>query len=102
MVHEDGCQVGRKPDGELGVRRPDGRLLPHVPPPPTVSRDPVAAVRAKNEACGIHIEGRTSMPGWPGGRLDLGWAIGVFLPLAPGELYRKSAAIVYVDATGTR
>ena len=34
------------------------------------------------------------MPGWPGRRLDLGWAIDVLHPLATGELYRKSEAIV--------
>src|SRR2546422_2850911 len=32
-VHEEGYQVERQPDGELHFRRPDGRLLPEVPPP---------------------------------------------------------------------
>ncbi len=33
-VHEDGYQLDRQPDGELRFRRPDGRLLSEVPPPP--------------------------------------------------------------------
>src|SRR2546423_134211 len=32
-VHEEGYQVERQPDGELRFRRPDGRVLPEVPPP---------------------------------------------------------------------
>src|SRR6266540_2160750 len=31
-VHEEGYQVDRKPDGVLQFRRPDGRLVPEVPP----------------------------------------------------------------------
>ena len=33
-VHEEGYQVEREPDGALRFRRPDGRPLPEVPPPP--------------------------------------------------------------------
>ena len=32
-VHEEGYEVAREPDGALCFRRPDGRLLPEVPPP---------------------------------------------------------------------
>src|SRR2546428_4740087 len=35
-VHEDGYQVERQPDGALRFRRPDGQLLPDVPPSPAV------------------------------------------------------------------
>ena len=35
-VHEEGYEVERKLDGTLRFRRPDGRLMPEVPPPPEV------------------------------------------------------------------
>ena len=92
-VHEDGYQIERQPDGELRFRRPDGRLLPHVPPPAEVPASPVEMVRAENDARGVHIDARTSMPGWAGGRLDLGWAIDVLHPLATGELERSDATL---------
>ncbi len=58
----------RQPDGQLRFWRPDGRLLPDVPSPTAVPADPVDA--------------RTSMPGWLGERLDVGYAIDVLHPLA--------------------
>jgi hypothetical protein len=81
-VHEEGYQVERAPDGELRFRRPDGRRLPEVPPPCAVSSDPVAVLRARHEAHGLHLDARTATPGWLGERLDVGWAIGVLHPLA--------------------
>src|SRR5947209_7129664 len=35
-VHEEGYQIERQPDGVLRFRRPDGLLLPDVPPPAAV------------------------------------------------------------------
>jgi hypothetical protein len=81
-VHEEGYQVERQPDGELRFRRPDGRPLPDVPPPPAIPEDPVGALRARNEAAGLHLHGRTTCPGWQGERLDVGWAIDVLHPRA--------------------
>jgi 5-methylcytosine-specific restriction endonuclease McrA len=81
-VHEDGYAVERHADGELRFRRPDGRLLPHVPPPAAVPADPVDALRAGNDARGLSIDARTSRPGWLGERLDVGYAIDVLHPLA--------------------
>src|SRR2546422_496876 len=81
-VHEEGYQVERQPDGELRFRRPDGRLLPHVPPPATVPTEPVETLRAQNDARGLHIDAQTSRPGWFGEELDLGYAIDVLHPLA--------------------
>ncbi len=81
-VHEEGYQVDRQPDGTLGFRRPDGELLPAVPPPATVPADPVEILRAQRDAQELHIHARTSMPGWLGERLDVGWAIDVLHPLA--------------------
>jgi hypothetical protein len=80
--HEEGYQVERQPDGELRFRRPDGRPLPDVPPPPAVPGDPVQALRARNEAAGLQLDARTTCPSWLGERLDVGWAIDVLHPRA--------------------
>ena len=81
-VHEDGYQMERQPDSELRFYRPDGRLLPHVPPPREVPGDPVEGLRAQHEAAGLRLHARTAMPGWLGERLDVGYAIDVLHPLA--------------------
>ena len=81
-VHEEGYQLDRQPDGELRFRRPDGQLLPEVPPPSEVRGDPVKVLRARHDAEGLHLHARTATPGWLGERLDIGWAIGVLHPLA--------------------
>jgi hypothetical protein len=81
-VHEEGYQVERQPDGELRFRRPDGRPLPDVPSPPAVPDDPVRALRARNEAAGLHLHARTTCPSWLGEPLDVGWAIDVLHPRA--------------------
>jgi len=81
-VHEEGYQVERQADGELRFRRPDGRLLPEVPPPAAVPADPVAVLRARHEAQGLSIDARTTIPGWLGEPLNVGWAIDVLHPLA--------------------
>ena len=81
-VHEEGYQVERQPDGELRFRRPDGRPLPDVPPPSAIPNDPVQALRARNEAAGLHLHGRTACPGWLGESLNVGWAIDVLHPRA--------------------
>jgi 5-methylcytosine-specific restriction endonuclease McrA len=83
-VHEEGYQVDRQPDGTMSFRRPDGELLPAVPAPAIVPADPVEVLRARHEARGLHLHARTSMPGWLGERLDVGWAIDVLHPLAAG------------------
>src|SRR5438046_1999636 len=79
-VHEEGYHLDRQPDGELRFLRPDGRLLPEVPPPAAVPADPVDVLRARHEAQGLSIDARTSTPGWLGERLDVGWAIDVLHP----------------------
>ena len=81
-VHEEGYQLDREPGGELRFRRPDGRALPEVPPPPEVPGDPAAVLRARHEADGLHLHARTAIPGWLGKPLDVGWAIDVLHPLA--------------------
>src|SRR5262245_56962023 len=64
-VHEEGYQLDRQPDGELRFLRPDGRVLPEVPAPPAIPRDPVLALRARHELDGLQLHARTAMPaGW--------------------------------------
>src|SRR5437867_513043 len=81
-VHEEGYCVERHADGALTFRRPDGRLLPDVPPPPAVPHDPARALRSRNEASGLRLHARTACPGWQGEHLDVGWAIDVLHPRA--------------------
>jgi hypothetical protein len=83
-VHEEGYQVEREPQEALSFRRPDGELLPAVPSPAPVPAEPVEVLRARHDAQGLHIHSRTSVPGWLGERLDLGWTISVLHPLAAG------------------
>src|SRR5207302_1687409 len=82
VVHEAGYRMERQPDGQLRVWRPDGRLLPDVPSPAVVPAQPVHALRARHDAQGLRVDARTSMPGWLGERLDVGYAIDVLHPLA--------------------
>jgi 5-methylcytosine-specific restriction endonuclease McrA len=81
-VHEEGYQIERMPDGALQFRRPNGWLLPDVPPAAAVPADPVGTLRAQHAAQGLRVHARTTCPGWLGERLDLGWAIDVLHPLA--------------------
>src|SRR5438876_363787 len=71
-VHEEGYQVERQPDGELQFRRPNGWVIPEVPPSPDRAEDPAAAIRTRNEREGLALHARTAMPGWLGERLDCG------------------------------
>jgi uncharacterized protein DUF222/HNH endonuclease len=81
-VHEEGYQVERQSDGELKFRRPDGRVLPDVPPPRTVPDNPVHALRRRNAGAGLDLGAHTLRPGWLGEPLDVGYAISVLHPLA--------------------
>jgi 5-methylcytosine-specific restriction endonuclease McrA len=85
-VHEEGYQVERTPE----FRRPDGRVLPDVSPPPVVPADPVVAMRARHSAQGLALHARTGLAGWLGERLDVGWAIDVLHPLATRATVRRA------------
>ena len=52
-VHEEGYQVDRQADGTLSFGRPDGSLLPEVPPPATPPANPVEVLRARHDAQGF-------------------------------------------------
>ncbi len=80
-VHEDGYQVDRQPDGALQFTRPDGRLLPVVPPA-AVPGDPAQVLREGHVAQGLRLHARTACAGWLGEHLDVGWAIAILHPLA--------------------
>ena len=84
IVHEEGYQVDRQPDGELQFRRPDGRPLPQVPSSPEVPDDPVQVLRRRHEADGLVLNGRTGMSGWLGEHLNVADAIDVLHPMADG------------------
>ena len=47
-----------------------------------VQDDPIKALRAWNEAAGLHLHAWTACPRWLGERLDVGWAIDVLHPRA--------------------
>jgi 5-methylcytosine-specific restriction endonuclease McrA len=81
-VHEEGYGLDRQPDGELWFRRPNGQLLPEIPPPSEVPDDPVKVLRARHDAEGLVLHAHTATPGWLGEPLDVGWAIDVLHPLA--------------------
>jgi site-specific DNA recombinase len=83
-VHEEHVQVERRPDGEWRFRRPDGRVLPEVPPPEPIPADPVEALRTRHVAQGLRLHARTACAGWLGEPLDVGWAIDVLHPRAIG------------------
>jgi 5-methylcytosine-specific restriction endonuclease McrA len=79
-VHEEGYQLERHSDGALRFKKPDGTLLPDVPPRPAAPDDPVQALRKRSVHLGLHA--RTACPGWHGERLDVGYAIDVLHPRA--------------------
>ena len=91
-VHEEGYQVAREPGGALCFRRPDGRLLPEVPPPVAAPADPVNVLRTQHDAQGVRIHAQTLTAGWLGEGLNLSWAIAVLHPLAqrPSTIVRAA------------
>jgi len=74
--------VERAPDGALLFRRPDGRLMPEVPPPVALPADLIETLRARHRTQGLTLHAQSLTPSWLGERLDLGWAISVLHPLA--------------------
>jgi hypothetical protein len=81
-VHEEGYQLERLPDDELQFRRPNGWILPDVPPSANVPSQPAEVLRALNDAAGLILNAHTATPIWQGERLDVVYAIDVLHPLA--------------------
>jgi Domain of unknown function (DUF222)/HNH endonuclease len=81
-IHEEGYRLERLPNGELEFRRPNGSVLPDVPPPSKVPGQTAELIRAQNQANGLAIDAHTTTPGWLGARLDVGYAIDVLHPRA--------------------
>ncbi len=96
-VHEEGYRMERQADRELRFWRPDGRVVPQVPPAAAVPADPIHVLRARHETLGLQIHARSAIPGWLGERLDVGWAIDVLHPLAVSANH----VISTVDASGS-
>jgi len=63
-------------------KSPHGWVIPEVPPSPALPTNPAAVIRSQNEAHGLALDARTTMPGWQGERLDVGYAIDVLHPRA--------------------
>jgi 5-methylcytosine-specific restriction endonuclease McrA len=57
-------------------------LCRRQPPPAAVPANPTETLQVQNDGAGVQINARTSMPGWQGERLDVGYAISVLHPLA--------------------
>ena len=106
-VHEEGYQIDRHPGGELQFRRPDGRLLPVIPPPPEVPDDSVSDLRARHDAQGLRPHARTAMSSWLGEHLDvalrdrrlasLGDELKATAEKALGALRRRALSWLYGD-----
>jgi hypothetical protein len=67
LVHEGGFAVERRARGGFAFRRPDGRLIPHVPPRPAPGAQAPAGLP--------RIEPQASASRWNGDPLDLGAAV---------------------------
>jgi hypothetical protein len=64
LVHEGGFGLEARPDRSFRFSLPDGALLPDAPD--GRSRGNFEAIRAANEADGLHIDPRTIVPNWGG------------------------------------
>ena len=89
-VHEEGYQVERLSDGTLRFRRPNGWLMPDVPPLPAIPNDPIEALKEHNEVAGLHLDERRLCPTVLWERLDVGWAIDVLHPRANPRTFAET------------
>jgi hypothetical protein len=79
-MHEEGYRVVRAAGGALVFLRPDGSILPTVPPPPRWANDDAAPLGPTNErmnAAGLSVAPYTPTAAWHGERFDVGWAVDV-------------------------
>jgi hypothetical protein len=59
--------------GEAVFRRPDGRVIPHVPPPAVVE-EPLRGLLERVASAGVTID-PSALPTWDGSGCDFGWAV---------------------------
>ena len=76
-VHEEGFRITLEPTGEVKFMRPDGRPLLAAPQPPPWTGAPLAPVTERLDQEGVAIDSQTTVPGWRGERVDIGWAVGL-------------------------
>jgi 5-methylcytosine-specific restriction endonuclease McrA len=88
-VHEEGYRVEREADGALRFRRPDGMLLPDVPPVAEVPADSVAVLRAEHDGDGPCLHTRLASGTWSGERFSVADAIDVLHPRAADRWMRR-------------
>jgi hypothetical protein len=100
-VHEEGFRVARAAGGAVEFRRPDGRLIPEVPPPVAVRADPIETLRAWHRARELALDARSLTMGWLGEPLDLGWAISVLHPLSNPEAAQGTGRTAQDPAAAT-
>ena len=72
-VHEEGYRVELADGGEAVFRRPDGRVIPHVPPPAVVE-EPLRGLLERVASAGVTID-PSALPTWDGSGCDFGWAV---------------------------
>ncbi len=72
-IHEEGYRVELLDGGEAVFRRPDGRVIPHAPPPPAVV-DPLRGMLERVAGAGVTID-PAAVPTWDGSGCDYGWAV---------------------------
>src|SRR3990172_7183759 len=86
-VHDGGYRVELFPEGGALFYRPDGTLIPAVPPQPKAPKNPTEELRARNAENGIFITGEEGAPKWGYAPIDWDWAVDA--PLQNLELRRK-------------
>ncbi|RLB64087.1 MAG: hypothetical protein DRI90_05495 [Deltaproteobacteria bacterium] len=79
-LHEGGFRVERQADGTVRFFTPDGEVIDPCPAPPKIEGDGLALVMADNEAHGLYIDDRTSLPHNYSRRFDLGTVVSGLLP----------------------
>jgi hypothetical protein len=62
-VHEEGFQIERRSDGAFSFYRPNGWLIPDVPAPTALPRDPMGVLQEANVARGVQVAPHTITPG---------------------------------------
>ncbi len=76
LVHEGGFSLSVE-HGVVTVRRPDGRVVEHVPKMRAVREPGHEWIQRRNASLGLQIDARTTIPGWGGERADYDYLVGL-------------------------